>query len=72
MIALDELKKLPIEEREQIIEELEKSIEEERSGYEEPPGLPAELERRMAEHHADPSLAVSLEVFKAKLLARGA
>jgi putative addiction module component (TIGR02574 family) len=72
MIALDELKKLPIEERRQIVQELEISIQEEESDYQEPPGLPAELDRRMAAYHADPSTAISWEAFEAKLLSRGA
>lgn len=69
MIALDELKKLPLEERRQIVEELAKSIEEE-EGYQETPEILVELERRMAAYHADPSSAVSWESVKEKLLKR--
>lgn len=72
MIALDELKKLPLEERKHIVQELGISIEEDESNFQEPPELLAELERRVAAHRADPSGGVSWESFKVKLLARGA
>ncbi|GAA5129706.1 addiction module protein [Luteolibacter yonseiensis] len=72
MIALDELKKLPIEERKQIVQELQITIEEEESDYQEPPELLAELERRLEAYHADPSTAIPWETVKAKLLSRGA
>lgn len=72
MIALDELKKLPIEERKQIVHELQITIEEEECDFEEPPELLAELKRRMADYNADPSSAIPWETVKAKLLGRSA
>lgn len=72
MIALDELKMLPIEERIQIVEELTRSIEQEENDFEEPPELVAELKRRMEAYHADPSAAIPWETVKAKLLSRSA
>jgi putative addiction module component (TIGR02574 family) len=58
MIALDELKKLPLEERIQIVDELTKSIEEDHD-FQESPELIAELERRHANYLANPSSASS-------------
>jgi putative addiction module component (TIGR02574 family) len=71
MIPLDELKKLPIEERRHIVGELAKSIEEDED-FPESPELLEELDRRMADYHADPSSAVPWETVKAKLLERSA
>lgn len=61
MIALDELKKLPIEERMQIVEELTRSIDEEADDFEASPELIEELERRHAEYLVDPSSALPME-----------
>ncbi len=68
MIALDELKKLPIEERIQIVEELTKSIDEEEGDFKESPELTAELQRRYSEYIADPSSGISWNELKAGLL----
>jgi putative addiction module component (TIGR02574 family) len=62
MIALDELKKLPLDERKQIVEELTRSIDEEEDDFEESPELIQELQRRYAEYQADPSSAIPWEV----------
>jgi len=61
MIALDELKKLPLEERIQIVDELTKSIEED-SDFPELPELMDELRARRAAYLADPSSAVPWEI----------
>ncbi len=71
MIALDELKKLPIEERWQIVEELTKSIEEDRD-FDESPELIMELKRRMEAYHANPGSGIPWETLRAKLLERSA
>ena len=68
MIALDELKKLPLEERLQIVEELTRSIEEDEGEFAESPELIAELERRSADLKANPSSGISWETLKANLL----
>jgi len=60
MIALDELKKLPLEERIQIVDELTKSIEED-SDLRESPEFMEELRTRRAAYLADPSSAVPWE-----------
>ena len=62
MIALDELKKLPTEERMQIVEELTLSIREDEADFNESPELIAELRRRSAAYHADPSSAMPWEL----------
>ncbi len=61
MIALDELKKLPIEQRCFIVEELTQSIQED-ADFQESPELIAELEARYEEYLADPSSGVPWEV----------
>ncbi len=62
MVALDELKKLPIKERKQIVEELTRSIYEEERDFEESPELVEELQTRYAAYLADPSSAIPWEV----------
>ncbi|RYE21097.1 MAG: addiction module protein [Sphingobacteriaceae bacterium] len=64
--------RLPIEEREQIIEELEQSINEERGAYQETPEFIAEIMRRSAALKADPSSGIPWEEVKKKILARRA
>jgi len=61
MIALDELKKLSIEERWRIVEQLERSIQEEEYDFQESPEFIAEIRRRDAALKADPSSAVTWE-----------
>lgn len=70
MIALDEFKKLSIEDRYRIVDELERSIEEERDSFQESPELIAEIMRRDAEYQANPSTGVRWEDLMARLLAR--
>jgi putative addiction module component (TIGR02574 family) len=70
MIALDELKKLPIEERWQIVEELTRSIEEEENDFEESPEFIAEIRARSARLKADPSSGVSWETVEKRIQAR--
>jgi len=67
MIALAELKKLPIEERLQLVEELWDSIAEERAALPDLPEVLEELERRDALFQADPSSAIPWEVVKEQL-----
>jgi putative addiction module component (TIGR02574 family) len=62
MIALDELKKLPIGERIQIVEELTRSIHEEEGDFGESPERIGELRERYAAHLADPSSAEPWEL----------
>ena len=57
MIALDELKKLPLEDRWHIVGELTKSIEDE-VDFEESPERIAELEKRHRDYLADPSQTI--------------
>jgi putative addiction module component (TIGR02574 family) len=68
MIALDELKKIPLEVRIQIVEELTRSIHEEDADFEESAELIEELERRHAEYQAAPTSGIPWETFKAQLL----
>ena len=70
MIRLDELKKLPIEERYRIVDELERSIVEERDSFQESPALIAEIMRRDAAYQSDPSTGISWEDLKARLHSR--
>jgi len=67
MIALAELKKLPIEERLQLVEELRNSIAEDRAALPDPQELVEELERRDALFLSDPSSAIPWEVVKEQL-----
>lgn len=61
MIALDELIRLPIEERMQIVEELTLSIREEEAGFNESLEMIEELRARYAAYLADPTSAVPWE-----------
>jgi putative addiction module component (TIGR02574 family) len=67
MVALDELKKLPIKERKQIVEELTRSIYEEERDFEESPELVEELQARYASYLADPSSAIPWEATLAQI-----
>lgn len=67
MIVLDELKKLPIKERKQIVEELTRPIYEEEHDSEESPELVEELQARYASYHADPSSAIPWEAALAQI-----
>jgi putative addiction module component (TIGR02574 family) len=68
MIALDELIKLPAEERIQIIEVLEQSLETDETDFRESPELIAEIMRRDAEYQATPSTGVRWENLMGRLL----
>ena len=61
MIALAELKKLPIAERLQLVEDLWDSIAEDQEQLPAPQELIDELHRRHAEFLADPSSALPME-----------
>ncbi|OYV06794.1 MAG: addiction module protein [Verrucomicrobiales bacterium VVV1] len=67
MVALDELKKLPIKERKQIVEELTRSIYEDEHDFEESPELVEELQTRYATYLADPSTAIPWEAALAQI-----
>lgn len=70
MIALDELKKLPIEERMQIVEELTRSINEDDDILPEPPELIAEIRARAARFKADPSSGIPWEEVEKRILSK--
>ena len=72
MIVLDELRKLPLEERIRIVEELTKSIDEDHGNFEESPEFIAELQRRSANLKANPSSGSTWEEVEARILARRA
>jgi putative addiction module component (TIGR02574 family) len=72
MIALDELKKLPIEEREQIIDELERSIDEERGAYQETPEFIAEILRRSENLKRNPASGFTWEEVEKRIRAKHA
>lgn len=67
MVAMDELKKLPIKERKQIVEELTRSIYEDEHDFEESPELIEELQTRYATYLADPSTAIPWEAALAQI-----
>ena len=61
MIAMAELKKLPIAERLQLVEDLWDSIVEDQQQLPDPPELIEELQRRHAAYLVDPSSALPME-----------
>lgn len=67
MIALAELKKLPISERLQLVEELWESIEQDEESHPESAELIEELRVRYAEFLSDPSVGVSWEDAKKRI-----
>lgn len=69
MIALDELKKLPIAERLQLAEDLWESIEQDQESHPESSELIEELRVRYAEFLLDPSVGVSWEDAKNRIRA---
>ena len=70
MIAMDELIKLPIEERWQIVEELTRSIEEEENDFKESPEFIEEIRARSARLKADPSTGVLWEDVEKRIQTR--
>ena len=72
MIALDELRKLPLEERIRIVEELTRFIDEDDGNFEESPEFIADLQRRSAKLKANPSTGSTWEEVEARILARRA
>ena len=70
MIALDELRKLPLEERIRIVEELTKSIDEDDGNFEESPEFIAELEARWERFKKDPSSGSTWEEVEQRILSR--
>lgn len=70
MIALEELIKLPASEREQIIEALEQSLEDERALPHETPEFWAEIERRSEYMRGNPSSASSWEDVKKRIFSK--
>jgi len=65
-----ELFALPTDERVALGQALLASAETETAADELPPAFLAELERRVADHRANPGSAIPWEVVKARLLAR--
>ncbi len=72
MIALEELKKLPIAERLQLAEDLWESIEQDEEAHPESTELIEELRNRYAEFLLDPSVGVSWEDAKTRIRGGGA
>jgi putative addiction module component (TIGR02574 family) len=72
VVDLNALRRLSVAERLQIVEDLWDSIAEEAPDEALPitPELGAELDRRLAEHHADPESALSWEEVQRRILAR--
>jgi putative addiction module component (TIGR02574 family) len=67
MIALAELKKLPLAERLQLVEDLWDSIDEEQEALPDPPELIEELRARHAAYLTDPSSAIPWELALEKI-----
>ncbi len=67
MIALDELKKLPIEGRFQIVEELTLSIREEQADFNKSPELIGELRGRAANLRANPASGFTWDEVEARI-----
>ena len=67
--TLEELRKLPVEQRIQLVEDLWDSIAEDTVGesYAVSPELAAELDRRLEEYRSDPESALPLEEVLARL-----
>ena len=67
--TIDELRKLPISERLQLVEDLWDSIAEDSPGDGLPvtPELAAELDRRLAEFEADPSSALPWDAVRERI-----
>ena len=70
MIALDELKKLPLDERIQIVEELTRSIHEEEDALLDPPELIEEIRARVARFKANPSSGIPWEEVEQRILSK--
>jgi len=72
MDALAELKKLPLAERLQLVEELWDSIEEEQDALPDPPEVIEEIQTRYARFLEDPSIGSSWEAVEQRILSRRA
>ena len=70
MIALAELKKLPLAERLQLVEDLWDSIAEEQDALPDPPELVEELWARYARFLENPSVASSWDDVEKRILSR--
>jgi len=70
MIALTELKKLPLAERLQLVEDLWASIAEEQDALPDPPELVEELRARYARFLENPSAASSWDDVEMRILSR--
>ena len=69
--AID-FRQLSVPERLQLVEDIWDSITEDTGGLPVPPDVLAEVERRLAEHRADPDSAIPWEDVRAELFKRGA
>ena len=67
MIAISELRLLPIAERLQLVEDLWKSILEDQHSLPDPPAVVTELRSRKARFLANPSSGVSWDEAKARI-----
>lgn len=70
MIALEELKKLPIAERLRLVEDLWDSIAEDQEQLPDPPELIEEIRARAARLKADPSSGFSWEEVEKRILSK--
>lgn len=68
---LNEVLKLPVEDRVALLHKLQESIGQEADFDEEPEWLIAELDRRMALHDANPGSAVTIEELEKTLFPDG-
>jgi putative addiction module component (TIGR02574 family) len=66
----DQVMQLPVEERVKLADDIWESIPVSVDDFELTPEQRQEIERRMAEHERDPSSALTLEQFEARLRAR--
>jgi putative addiction module component (TIGR02574 family) len=70
MTALDELKKLPIAERLQLVEDLWDSIAADQNALPDPPELIEEIRARVARFKANPSSGIPWEEVEKRILAK--
>ena len=69
-IPLEEIRKLPVEERLQLVEDIWDTIVDELDQLPITPAQAEELDRRLAAHRANPDAAESWEVVRARILNR--
>lgn len=67
-MPLEEIRKLPVEERLQLVEDIWDTIVNEHADLPLTPAQEKELDRRLAAHRADPDTAQPWEVVRARIL----